>query len=367
MLPLFKTVYKSSFPEIFETTFESGMIASGNHVDKLEQHFSKKFSGYALATNNSSNAFTLFLNSLNLPLDSKICISPFNCLASTSPIANSNHLPCWVDVDCKAGEMCPKDLEIKIKENNVQAVIYYHFSCQTNNIYEISNICKKNNIILIEDCTVSMGAKINGELVGSFGDASIFSFYPNRQINAIDGGILVLDDENLFEQCKSLRKYGINFSDYYEDNGQINPNSDIKKLGWQMTMSNISAGLAVDQLNTFMNNVSIHQENARTYIDLLEDLKGIELVASKNLDACFWTFPILSQRRDELMEYLNSNGILAGRVHQRNDIYSGFGISPTDLVNTNRWCSNHLSLPVGWWLEEKDVAYIANLIKDFKW
>ena len=367
MLPLFKTIYKSSFKETFETIFESGMISSGESVIKIEDYFSKKFSGYALSTNNSSNAFSLFLNSLNLPLGSKICTSPFNCLASTSPIANTNHIPCWVDIDYTSGEMCPKDLELKIKNNNIQVVIYYHFSCQTENIYEISKICKKNSITLIEDCTVSLGAKINGKHIGSFGDASIFSFYPNRQINAVDGGMLLVKDKNIYDQCISLRKYGINFSDYYEANGQINPNSDIKKLGWQMTMSNLSAGLAVDQLNTYMENVAIHQKNARKYIELLKEIKGIELPAFENLEACFWTFPILSQQRDKLMEYLNSYGIMAGRVHQRNDIYSGFGASHQDLENTNRWCKNHLSLPVGWWLDKKDVIQIAELIRNFKW
>ena len=367
MYPLFKTIYNPEFDKIFKNIFLSGEIASGDKVNQIEKLFSDKYSRDAISTNNSSNAIFLLLKSLNLSKNSLIGTSPFNCLASTSPISNAGHNPCWIDVNSKTGEMCPKDLEAKIKISDVRAVIYYHFSCQTDNIFEISKICKDNNIYLIEDCTVSLGAKIKNKLVGSFGDATIFSFYPNRQINAVDGGMLLSKDINLINECKSLRKYGIDLSTYYQKNGQINPNSNIKNIGWSMSLPNINAGLACQQFEGFMDKVSIHQRNAEMYFSELKDIDDLIIQENINLDACFWTFPVLSQKRDEIMKYLNNLGVMAGKVHQRNDIYSGFNATSINLNSTKQWCSQHLSLPVGWWLEQEDIKEIINIIKDFKW
>ena len=173
-----------------------------------------------------------------------------------------------------------------------------------------SVVGKSKNNVIVESITDKKRFPIfNSNKISALSDISIYTYDEEILLSEIyrkifesnDGKKTILHSEDISKLRKKLEEFVPNY-----DQEQVY-NSDIKKLGWQMTMSNLSAGLAVDQLNTYMKNVAIHQKNARKYIELLEDIKGIEFPAFENLEACFWTFPILSQHRDKLMEYLNSN------------------------------------------------------------
>ena len=365
MIKLFNTYVPENISNICESVFNSGEIASGSYVNKLEAKFQSMLGRSCISVNNSSNALHLILDALNLKISDKIAISPFTCLASSSAISNANLKPVWVDISHKTGEMCPDDLSKKIKEENIKAVIYYHFSCQTKNIKIIKKICQKNNIKLIEDCSVSLGAKVNNNLVGTFGDFSFFSFYPNRQINAIDGGIIVSKDKSALETIIKLRKYGVDYSTFHKKNGEINQDSDIKKIGWNMQMNNFSAALAFNQISTFRKRLKKSQDNAALLYKNLKNNPHIELLEEINIKAAFWTFPLLVERKNDLLLHLQKNEINVSSVHVRNDLYSGFKAKKQSLKNLENWEERHLSIPCGWWLTSKQIMKICLNINNF--
>ncbi len=365
MIKLFNTYVPENISNICESVFISGEIASGSYVNKLEAKFQSMLGRPCISVNNSSNALHLILEALNLKISDKIAISPFTCLASSSAISNANLKPVWVDISQKTGEMCPEDLSKKIKEENIKAVIYYHFSCQTKNIKIINKICQKNNIKLIEDCSVSLGAKVNNNLVGTFGDFSFFSFYPNRQINAIDGGIIVSKEKSALETIIKLRKYGVDYSTFHKKNGEINEDSDIRKIGWNMQMNNLSAALAFNQISSFRKRLKKGQDNAALFYKNLKNNPHIELLEEINLKAAFWTFPLLVERKNDLLLHLQKNDINVSSVHIRNDLYSGFKAKKQLLKNLENWEERHLSIPCGWWLTSKQIMKICLNINNF--
>lgn len=342
----------------------SGHIATGPAVHEFECEFGKYVGrDNVVTTNDMTSAIFLGLRLAEVGAGDHVATIAFSCLSTNSAIAMVGASPTWIDVDPVTMSMCPDDLAKKLTPR-VKAVLLYHVAGYPARVKYIAEICRKNNIILIEDCNNALGAKIDGLPVGTIGDFAVYSFYPNRQINGFEGGALACPDENTAQRAKRLRRFGVDYATFRDARGEINEASDIPEIGISAALSQLNAAVAKCQLDTLGERESKTQENANRLSGLIENISGIKVVeVQTNATSAYWCLLVHSDRRDHLMSALKRDGIACSIMHQRNDIYTGFRSTAVDMSGTSYAMSNLLALPCGWWLDANDVERIFNRIK----
>jgi len=160
---------------------------------------------YCFALNSGRSAFWVVLKSLDYPIDSEIIVPGFTCNALINPILNLSLRPVYVDIDKQTLNLNLDDLKQKITPKT-KAIIIQHTFGLPDNIDLILEICNQRNVDLIEDCAHSLGAKINGKSVGSFGRAAFFSFGRDKIISSIFGGIAATKEDTLAEKISNIKK-----------------------------------------------------------------------------------------------------------------------------------------------------------------
>jgi len=169
----------------------------GKAILELEEEF-KKYLGtkYAFSFNSGRSSLMAILNSLGLMDGDEVLLQAFTCNAVANPIIWSGLKPVYIDCDEKTFNIDVEDLEKKISSKSKAVIIQHTFGLPAD-IDEILEVCRQNNLILIEDCAHSLGAEYKGKKVGTFGKASFFSFSRDKVISSVYGGMVATDDDKL--------------------------------------------------------------------------------------------------------------------------------------------------------------------------
>jgi len=178
----------------------------GKAIKLLEEKF-KEYLGvkYAFSFNSGRSAFLAILKSLDLNKGDEILIQAFTCNAAVNPILGLELKPVFVDIEEKTLNIDPKDLERKLTPKS-KAVLVQHTFGLPSNLDEISGICQKYNLVLIEDCAHSLGASYKDKKIGTFGKAAFFSFGRDKIISSVYGGMAVTNDPVLAKKIKEFQE-----------------------------------------------------------------------------------------------------------------------------------------------------------------
>lgn len=160
---------------------------------------------YAFAFNSGRSALMAILESLNLEKGSEVLIQAFTCNAAVNPISWSGLKPVFVEIERETLNIDPQDLKKKITPKSRVVMVQHTFGLPAK-MNEILEVCREHNLILIEDCAHSLGAKYRGQKIGTFGRASFFSFGRDKVISSVYGGIAVTSDEELAEKINQFQK-----------------------------------------------------------------------------------------------------------------------------------------------------------------
>jgi len=363
-IPLFGVINLPEMEKVAVEVLKSGRIASGEYVSKFEDCLGQLLGQKNVVTTvDMTSAIYLALHLSGVKAGDEVITTAFACMATNSPIATIGAKPIWVDLEEHSACISVADFEASITPNT-KAAILYHLAGYPGPARQISDICKKRGIKLIEDCDNALLAELDGDYVGCFGDFAIYSFYPNRQINATEGGALVCKDQNDANRARKLRRFGINSVTFRLGDGEINPASDIHEVGWSITLNNLCSALGAAQINSVNERLEKTRINAKYLIESLLNTPGVTILASApNSLPAYWALLIQVEGRDSMLEALKSLGIGCSQLHQRNDAYSGFTGNARNLPNTTRMQNSVLALPCGWWLSSEEVEFIASQVK----
>lgn len=356
-------------PEMEVATLEvlrSGQIASGPKVTALEHAFSAVAGReHIVSTNDLTSAVLLALHLAGVRAGDEVATVAFSCLQSNSPIARLGARPVWIDIDPETMSMSVEDLAAKLN-SSVKAVMVYHVAGYPSDTRRVATLCRDRGIPLIEDCNNAIGATIDGRPVGVVGEYAVYSLYPNRQINGIDGGILATPDAVTAARATRLRRFGVDAPTFRDARGEISPNSDVPEIGWSSALNNLNAAVALSQLNTLSDRTDRTKATVTHLAAALTGLRRIRLVQPipGAISAC-WGFLVLSEYRDAMLEHLKAYGIKSSIFHQRNDWYTGFGTPRADLPGTQLVMNQILALPCGYWLTDAQINEIIFRVKEF--
>ena len=169
----------------------------GETIELLETKFAEYLGVQkAVSFNSGRSAFVAILRALKLQKGDEVLIQAFTCNAVPNPILWEGLKPVYVDCRADDFNMDAVDLEKKITSKSKVVVVQHTFGLPAD-ITKIQEVCKRHNLILIEDCAHALGAKYQGKQVGNFGKAAFFSFSRDKVISSVYGGMVATNDAEL--------------------------------------------------------------------------------------------------------------------------------------------------------------------------
>ena len=244
-IPLFDCRVDGTAIAAMTPALESGQLASGPHVAALESEMSARHGGApVVALSDMTQAIELSLRLSGIGPGDEVLTLSYNCLSSNSAIRHVGATAVWVDIDPATATMDVEDARSKIT-SATRALIVYHVAGYPADAAALRTLCDEAGLILIEDANNALGARLpGGAMAGTVGDFAIFSFYANRQVNAIEGAALLCCNEEAAATARKLRRFGIDQSRFRDPLGEIDPQSDISEIGRAATLPNVNAALA---------------------------------------------------------------------------------------------------------------------------
>lgn len=340
---------------------KSGELTQGRWVEEFERDFAKFIqTKFAIATSSGTTALQLALLALDIGLDDEVITTPFTFIASTNAILYVRAKPVFVDIDPKTFNINPDLIEEKITPKT-RAILPVHLFGLPTDMKKILEIAKKNNLFVLEDAAQAHGAKIDNQMVGSFGDLAAFSFYPTKNMTTGEGGMTTTNNEILAQKIKKLRNHGMEKK--YHHNF----------LGFNFRMTNIQAAIGIHQLDKLGVFNQIRIQNATFLTANLSDINSIQTpFVPQHYTHVFHQYTILvkegKEKRDKLSNYLNKNGVgimiyYPVPVHKQKFMKDIVG--DVKLPNTEKIADQVLSLPIHPSVTKGDLEKIAKLIINF--
>ena len=212
--------------------------SQGKFVNKFEEMLKQECEvDYCLATSNGTVSLHLALLSLGIGPGDEVIVPNLTFAASVNSIIHSGATPVLVDVDIDTWNLSPQLIRqaITAKTKAIMPVHIYGNPC---NMKDIMVISKEFNLLVIEDCAEALGATIDGQTVGSFGDAATFSFFANKVITCGEGGAVMFRDSEIYLKAQVLRDHGMSRSKRYWH----------EEVGYNYRLTNLQAAIGCAQL-----------------------------------------------------------------------------------------------------------------------
>lgn len=272
-----KTI-KKTFPwpvfDINDVKAVTGIAQSGEwanpdcrgYVEKFEHEFSA-FCGtrFALSCVNGSVALRLALIASGVKPGDEVIVPPYTFIATATIVIEANCVPVFVDIHPDTYNLDPSKIEAAITKRT-RVIIPVHFAGQACDMDRIMNIARKHKLTVIEDAAHGHGGEYKGKKLGTIGHAGCFSFQSSKNLTAGEGGMVVTDDEKLYDLMNSLRNVGrIKDGQWYEHHF----------LGCNYRITQFQAVLLSEQLKRLDKQTRTRDENGKALGALLEAIPGI--------------------------------------------------------------------------------------------
>lgn len=350
---------KSGIDDAILQVFTTSRFIGGPAVTHFENQFAASIGmPYCISTGNGTDALFLILKALDLPAGSEVIVPAWGCIATAEPVSLAGAKPVFCEVDPNYYTIDPLRVEEKINLKT-KAIIAVHLYGQMAPVKELKRICEQYNLFLIEDCAQAHLSEDNGNLAGTFGIASVFSFYPTKNLGAYgDAGCVLTRNAQLAERIRRLSNHGALQKD---DHLMEGTNSRMDAL--QASMLSVKLN-HLARWNQRRSEIAAHYHNALAEID--------ELILPATRPGTIHTFHIYcirTPKRDTLRTFLASKGIETS-VHYPLGLpftaaYRHLQHKPPEFPVTSVLQQEVLSLPVFPELTNEEVTAVCATIGDF--
>lgn len=316
--------YRAQIDESIKRVIDSGWYLLGKEDESFENNFAK-YCGvkHAIGVANGLDALNLIIKAYDFNANDEIIVPANTYIASILAISQNGCTPVLVEPDIETYNINP-DLIEKHITSKTKAIMVVHLYGQAVEMEKIWTLAKKYNLKIIEDSAQAHGAIYNNKRTGNLGDASGFSFYPGKNLGCLgDGGAITTNDDELAKKIRALRNYGseIKYQNIYK--------------GVNSRLDEIQAAVLDVKIKGLDKDNKKRQEIAKYYRENMKN-KLIILPKVKSEENHVWhIFAIRCDRRNELQDYLEKNGIQT-LIH--------YPIPPHKQQAYSEW--NHLSFPV---------------------
>ncbi len=350
-------LHKEEYEEAALRALNSGWYILGREMEDFEQKFAAYMGvKHCVALNSGTDALILAFRAIGIrPGDEVICPAG-TYIASVIGITENGGIPVFVDMDDHM-EINADAIEARITDRT-KAILPVHLFGQCSRMDKISEIAKKYDLILIEDCAQCHGSTFNGKLAGTFGNIGCFSFYPTKPLGALgDAGAIITDDNELAEKIRLLRNYGSKVKYHNEINGVNSRMDEVQAAVLKVGLSHLEEGNAERR----------HQ--AQMYVGGINNPKVIIPPVYEEVFHVYHLFPVLVEDRDDFQNYLAENGVKT-QVHYPippyvAECYKDWGYQWSDFPNAERYAKQEVSMPIYAGLSDEEVRYVIDVINRY--
>lgn len=345
--------------DAFNRVYERSWYIEGEEDEHFEKAFAKYCSSkYCVGTGNGLDALMLALKAMGIKEGDEVIVPSNTYIATALAVTYVGATPIFVEPDIRTFNIDSTKIEEKVT-NKTKAIMPVHLYGQPCDMDAIMSIAKKYNLFVVEDCAQAHGATYKGKRIGSFGDASGFSFYPGKNLGALgDAGAVITNDKKLADKVRALGNYGSDFKYHHIYKGN---NSRMDEL----QAAFLSAKLPhLDKMN---------QERRKIASRYLNEIHNDEIIlpyVMENVEPVWHIFAIRCERRDELQEYLNENGIGTNKHYpipmHLQECYKDLGIKKGNLPIAEKISNTELSLPMYYGMKNEEIDYLIEKLNQFK-
>jgi perosamine synthetase len=370
-IPLFKIQWDEADVEAVSGAIRAGRDwAIGPNVEKFEQALASYVgSPFALVMNSGTSALHAAMLAHGIGEGDEVIVPSFTFISTANAPLFVGAKPVFADIEESTFGLDPEAVSRKVT-GRTRALIPVHYGGCSCRIQELRQIADEHRLVLIEDAAESLGAKVRGKNVGTFGDSAIISFCGPKVITTGEGGALLTGSRDVFEKARLTRSHGrLETRDYFSTSEYM----DYVEVGYNFRMSNIVAALGISQLEKVDRIIELRRANAARYDERLSRIEGIKVISPpEGYERVFQMYTIEvgggRERRDALSAHLNKAGIMTKvyfePVHLTHFYRTGLGYSD-DLPVTEGVSSRVLSLPMYPSLTADEIDAIAESIADF--
>src|SRR5215469_13829586 len=255
----------------------SGWVSQGPKCQEFEEAVAG-FIGvkHARAANSGTSALQLLLLALDVGPGDEVIVPAFTCVATLNPVEAVGATPVLVDIDLCNFALDPGNVRKKLT-SRTKAIILVHLFGLAGPVEELASLAADRNLLLIEDAALSLGAKIHGRHVGSFGTAAFLSFHPRKMITTGEGGMVVTDSDELAARISALRNYGasIQAMDRHKQGLFKLPTYDFAGFNYKMT--DIQAAVGAEQMRKLESMIQQRRRIAEQYTNSFSNLEWLML------------------------------------------------------------------------------------------
>lgn len=363
-------VLKESIDNNIKSVIESASFINGSYVElfekKLAEYIGRK---YCISCGNGTDALQLAYMAYGVGTGDAVFCPDMTFIASVEPACMLGAKAVFCDIEANTYNIDPVSLEqniLKVKSEgklNPKAVVAVDFLGNPAKHEEISRICKKYNLVHIEDGAQSTGAIYHGRKCGSFGDISTTSFFPSKPLGCYgDGGAVLTDDERIANIIKSLKVHGRGPKGKYFN----------IRIGMNSRLDTIQAAVLIPKLDVLSCEVVKRQSIARRYDEALRDIVQVPKIENDSVSA-YAQYCILlkdGNQRDLIMKALKDRSIPSliyyPNVLHTLEVFEPYG----EVINSNskEYAERNLGLPFSPYLREEDqdliITTIVNTLKE---
>lgn len=285
-IPVNEPLLNGNEKEYLCECIDKGWISSeGPFVKEFEQKMSVVVNrGYGIAVSSGTAALEIAVQALGIGKGDEVIMPTFTIISCAMAVMKVGAVPALVDSDLYTWNMNVDEIEAKITPRT-KAIMIVHLYGLPVKVDRVMALAKKFNLKIIEDAAEMHGQTYNKKPCGSFGDISIFSFYPNKHITTGEGGMVLTDDKEIAERCRMLRNLCFRKDVRYVHD----------EISGNYRFTNLQAAVGLAQLERLHEFIEKKRWMGRYYTERLQDVEGLILPIEKTeyAENIYWVYGIV--------------------------------------------------------------------------
>jgi len=340
---------KQAYLEIFDE-FMCQMNYENN--EEWERNFAQQLGrNHCVSVASATDALHFALLAHGIGPGDEVLVTDFSWISSASCVDMVGATPVFCDINLDTYQMSLDSVQ-RMYGDRVKAIVYVHLFGAMTDTGALQAFCKERNILFIEDAAQALGSSLDGIHAGTIGDCSVFSFNSNKVIAGINGGGVVLtDDDDIAKRVKMIRRHG--------------KDKTFDTLGYNSRMYVLNARIIEQRMKSMEQNQTKRQSIAHQYNSAFANLPVITPKVTNGLDNNYHKYVIRFEDKDTRKRVKNA---LNASIHYEtplsaNNMYNSATMRSDNCTASKAASNTVLSLPIHAWLTDNEIKTIIDTIK----
>ncbi len=343
----------------FDRVFSRSWYIEGEEDVAFEQAFAE-YHGvkYCVGVGNGLDALMLALKALGIGSGDEVIVPSNTYIATALAVTYVGAKPVFAEPDIRTFNIDPSRIEAVITEKT-KAIMPVHLYGQSCDMDPVMAIARKHNLKVVEDCAQAHGARYKGRLIGTFGDAAGFSFYPGKNLGALgDAGAVLMNDEDLAKKIRALGNYGSDYKYHHIYQGNNSRLDEIQAAFLSVKLPHL------DRMNAERRRI------ADRYLNEINNPEVILPYVPDYAEPVWHIFAVRCEQRDALEKRLNDQGIKTNKHYpipmHLQECYRNLGFDKGSFPIAEEISQTELSLPMFYGMTDSEVSFIIDIINSTK-